>query len=304
MLSFKQSAWLKPFIEYNTEQRRLAGGNKFKKDFHKLANNSVFGKTMENLRLRRKIDFVTKPDSLKKLAAQATFKSASIIKEDLVSVERIVDELTLNRPVYSGFCILDISKTLMYDFHYNVIKRNYGRDSKLLFTDTDSLMYQIFTTDIYEDLRIQSDLYDFSEYPIDHANYSAVNAKKIGKMKDELQGELIIEFVGLRSKMYSILHMKTDRDTQQTSQKEIKKAKGVKKCVVKYDIRHENYKTTLLGEMKSFYATMCSIVSKKHQLQSIEMNKQALNSFDDKRLILNDGISTLPYGHYRDVLSK
>ena len=102
----------------------------------------IAGKTMENLRNRRTVDLVTSEEKLKKLAAQPSFKQFKIFHENLVAVERAKVKLTLNRPIYVGFAILDLSKTLMYDFHYNYIKRKYP-DSTLLFTNTNSLTYQI-----------------------------------------------------------------------------------------------------------------------------------------------------------------
>lgn len=142
ILSFQQSPWLKIYIDFNTRQRMMAR-NDFEKDFFKLMNNSMF-KTMENLRNRRKVDLVTEEKRLKKIAAQPIFKSFTIFYEHLLAIERTVSELTLNRPIYIGLCVLDISKTLMYDWHYNFVKLHYPNEkSKLLFTDTDSLVYKI-----------------------------------------------------------------------------------------------------------------------------------------------------------------
>ena len=152
VLSFKQSPWLKEYIDFNTRQC-TAARNDFEKNFFKLMNNSMFGKTMENLRHRRNIDLVNNEKKLKKLAAQPTFKSFRIFHENLTAVERAQAELMLNRPIYVGFCVLDLSKTLMYDFHYNYVKEKYPKpNSKLMFTDTDSLAYIIKTDDLYADM--------------------------------------------------------------------------------------------------------------------------------------------------------
>ncbi|CAB3978273.1 Gastrula zinc finger [Paramuricea clavata] len=129
-----------------------------------------------------------------------------IMNENLIVVKRMKEVLTLNKPCYVGMSILDLSKTLMYDFHYNTIKKEYGDRSKLLFTDTDSLMYEIKTDDVYEDFRRigeEQDCWDNSDYPKDSPYYSAHNKKVIGKFKDEAEGVPVVEFVGLRSKMYS-----------------------------------------------------------------------------------------------------
>ncbi|CAB3976958.1 Hypothetical predicted protein [Paramuricea clavata] len=128
------------------------------------------------------------------------------MNENLIVVKRMKEVLTLNKPCYVGMSILDLSKTLMYDFHYNTIKKEYGDKSKLLFTDTDSLMYEIKTDDVYEDFKRigeEKDCWDNSDYPKDSPYYSAHNKKVIGKFKDEAGGVPVIEFVGLRSKMYS-----------------------------------------------------------------------------------------------------
>ena len=113
------------------------------KDFFKLMNNIVFGKTMENLRKRVDVRLVTNEKKLLKLTSKPTYVSTKIFNENLVAVHKIKEALTLNRPAYVGMCILDLSKTLMYDFHYNYIKKKYGDRAKLLFTDTDSLTYEI-----------------------------------------------------------------------------------------------------------------------------------------------------------------
>ena len=158
---------------------------------------------MKNLRNRRTLDLVMSEEKLKKLAAQPSFKHFKIFHENLVAVERAKIELTLNRPIYVGFAILDLLKTLMYDFHYNYIKRKYP-DSTLLFTNTDSLTYQIQTDNVYEDFYGDKHLFDFSGYEKESPFYYDENKKVISKIKDELNGENIEEFVGLRAKMYSL----------------------------------------------------------------------------------------------------
>ena len=149
ILQFEQKPWLDKFIQCNTIQRSLAT-NDFSKDLYKLLNNATFGKTMENKRNRRNITLVSKGKPLEKLVSQPTFKSFRIFSENLVAVERYNSSTYLNKPIFTGFCALDLSKLLMYDFHYNFIKTNYpNRSSVLLFMDTDSLCYKIRTHDIY-----------------------------------------------------------------------------------------------------------------------------------------------------------
>ena len=237
VLEFNQSAWLKQYIDFNTEKRTNAK-NAFEKDFFKLMNNSVFGKTMENIRKRVDVRLVTDEKKLLKIAAKPTYVSSKIFNENLVAVHKIKETLTLNRPAYVGMCILDLSKTLMYDFHYNYIKQKYDSKAKLLFTDTDSLTYEIETNDVYQDFWNNKDKFDNSDYSQDSQYFDRTNKKVIGKFKDEAAGMPITEFVGLRSKMYS--YMK-DND------KGGKTAKGIKKNIIKNNITHENYKNVLFN---------------------------------------------------------
>ena len=136
-IKFVESNWMKPYIDKNTNSRAKAKNN-FEKDFFKLMNNSVFGKTMENIRNRVDVKLVNTEEKLRKLVAKPNFRSRKIFSENLVSVHMKKTSLTMNKPVYLGMCILDLSKTIMYDFHYNYIKSKYGDKAKLLFSDTDS----------------------------------------------------------------------------------------------------------------------------------------------------------------------
>ena len=288
VLEFNQSPWLKEYIDFNTEKRTNAK-NAFEKDFFKLMNNSVFGKTMENIRKRVDVRLVTDENKLSKMADKPTYVSSKIFNENLVAVHKIKETLTLNRPAYVGMCILDLSKTLMYDFHYNYIKQKYGSKAKLLFTDTDSLTYEIETSDAYQDFWNDKDKFDNSDYPQDSQYFNTTNKKVIGKFKDEAAGIPITEFVGLRSKMYS--YMK-DND------KGGKTAKGIKKNIIKKNITHENYKNVLFNN-KQMHHTMKTIRSNLHQLGSYELNKVSLSCFDDKRYIHNNGVTSHAYGHYK-----
>ena len=282
VLSFDQSPWLKQYINFKTEKRRLAK-NAFEKDFFKLMNNSVYGKNMENLRKRIDVRLVTnKRRLLKLITSRPTFISSKIFNENLVAVHKIKETLTLNRPSYIGMCVLDLSKLLMYDFHYGYIKRRYGNKAQLLFTDTDSLTYEIETDDVYQDFWKDKDMFDNSDYNKDSPFFYDDNKKVIGKMKDEAAGVIVTEFVGLRSKMYSY----------------VKTAKPVKKNVVKNEITHKSYKDVLLNE-RQLRHSMRTIRSKGHQLGAYEINKVSLSCFDDKRYLLDDGITSLSYGHYK-----
>ena len=286
VLEFKQSPWLKQYIDFNTEKRKSAK-NDFEKDFFKLMNNSVFGKTMENIRKRVDVRLVTDENKLLKLASKPTYVSSKIFNENLVAVHKIKETLTLNRPAYVGMCILDLSKTLMYKFHYEYIKDKYGEKARLLFTDTDSLTYEIEANDVYKDFWKDKDRFDNSDYPKSSPYFDMVNKKVIGKFKDEAAGIPITEFVGLRSKMYSYI-----KDIGKGG----KTAKGIKKNVIKSNIKHEDYKDTLLNT-KQMYHKMKTIRSENHELSSYEINKVSLSCFDDKRYIHEDGKTSYAYGH-------
>ena len=291
-IKFIESAWLKPYIDKNTNLRTQAKNN-FEKDFFKLMNNSVFGKTMENIRNRVNVKLVNTEERLKKLVAKPNLKSPpKIFSENLVSVHLKKTSLTMNKPVYLGMCILDLSKTIMYDFHYNYIKPKYGAKAKLLFTDTDSLMYEIETEDFYKDISGDvKDRFDTSDYPENHPSGipTGINKKVLGMFKDEAAGKIIKEFVGLRAKLYSFI---------MEDGKENKRCKGVKTQVVKNSITHEDYKTCLKTG-KEQLRKQNIIRSYEHEVFTEEVNKIALSAADDKRYILDDGINTLAWWHHR-----
>ena len=291
VLGFAQSTWLKGYIDFNTEKRKQAS-NDFEKDFFKLMNNSVFGKTMENLRKRVNVKLVTNQTKLTKLTASPSFESFRIFSENLAAINMKKTKLYLNRPIYVGFAILDLSKVLMYDFHYNYMTSKYGSQSKLLFTDTDSLCYDVKTNDLYRDFLQDLEYFDTSEYPAEHFLYSATNKKVLGKMKDETHGVPIEEFIGLLPKMYSILF------TEHNKPVEKKTAKGISKNVTKRVIRHQDYKNCLF-EKQLHMARMNQIRSENHQLYSVTLNKTSLSPYDDKRYILSNGFDTLAHGHYK-----
>ena len=289
-IKFVESEWMKPYIEKNTNLRAKAKNN-FEKDFFKLMNNSVFGKTMENIRNRVDVKLVNTKEKLIKLVAKPNFRSRKIFSENLVSVHMKKTSLTMNKPVYLGMCILELSKTIMYDFHYNYIKPKYEDKAKLLFTDTDSLMYEIKTEDFYKDISGDvKDRFDTSDYPQNHPSGipTGINKKVLGMMKDEAAGKIIKEFVGLRAKLYSFV---------MDDGEETKKCKGIKKQVVESSISHEDYKTCLLTG-KEQLRKQNILRSYNHEVYTEEVNKIALSALDDKRYILSDGVHTLAWGHY------
>ena len=289
-LKFEQSPWMEPYIRMNTNLRKKAASG-FEKDLYKLMNNSVFGKMMENLRKRVDVKLVRseEEDKLMRLIASPTFARANIFDSDLAAVQMHKSRLVLNWPVYVGMSILNLSKRLMYDFYYNEMKAQYGDRCQLLYMNTDSLLLEIQTQDVYKDMAKHTDLYDTSDYPKDHLLHSEANKKVLGKMKDECAGRPIAEYVGLQPKMYSILEAGWLAAN-------IKKAKGVRKAVIKKHIRHEQYKEALF-EKHTFRHNMDVLRSEQHRMYGQHLNKVSLSPFDSKCWISENGVDMLAYGN-------
>ena len=214
-IEFDHSPWLKTYIDFNT-QLITAATNDFEKDFFKLMNNSVFGKTMESVRKHRNIKLVTTEEKYLRTVMKPNFKSGVVFGENLMGCEMGKIKVVMNKPVYLGQAILDISKIVMYEFHYDYMIPKYGDRLKLCYMDTDSLVYLIRTEDFYAD--ISDDVqtrFDTSGYIPDgycvpgtteqsHRPFPVgLNKKVIGLMKDELGGKIMTEFVTLRPKLYS-----------------------------------------------------------------------------------------------------
>lgn len=371
IISYDQSAFLSPFIQLNTNLRTKCK-NEFEKEFFKLMNNSVFGKTMENIRNRIVYKLVNNPKKFSRLTAKPSFKRATVITQDvLVGVEMDQDKIFLNKPVYVGATILDLSKLIMLEYHYDYIIKRYGDKATLLFTDTDSLAYEIETDDIFKDRQEDMHLFDFSDYPDNHrifdfgadaekttAEWKAMNKKVVGKFKDELMGKIILEFVGLRPKMYSY-HTEDTNDKKERcvckqdctcrnckckdeeinggickcTYQNVKKGKGIKKCVLKSNTKFACYKNTLFAmrdncqrvkkeslidpknskmlaewiekdentpsNVGSSRLQMTSLRSFNHRVYTITANKIGLSAYDNKRFISDDGVNSCSYGHYR-----
>ena len=248
------------------------------------------GKSFENVRLRRNIQLAVNPKAVKRLVAKPTFKSSDIITDDLSLIEMLRSKVTLNKPIYTGFCVLELSKWLMYDFHYRHMVTKYEQKARLCFTDTDSLCYHVTTPDLYADMKSSMDLFDTSNYPVDERGlFSMTNAKVVGKMKDECGGEAPRQFVGLRSKMYSLQIRRDDRKPKLT-------AKGINRTFVRHHLRHELYLNTLLSG-RTTKASFRRFRSKRHRVHTVTVDKLCLSAFDNKRYIKDCGIATYAYGH-------
>jgi len=289
ILSFDQGPWLKPWIDYCTMQRMTAQ-SEFESDLAKLQANATFGKTMEQVRHRVNIRLICDPHKLTKAVSKVSFRKSEIINDDLVMVHGAKRAVKLNKPISVGFCILEISKLIMYRFYYNYLKPKYGDKCTLLFTDTDSLCCHIQTEDLYHDMAENADLFDTSNFEPHHPLYSLANHRVLGKFKSETGSLVPRVFVGLRAKMYSL------DVPNQTKQSKIR-VKGVKKSYVKKHVRHQQF-LDVLKTKKRTQSRFRTFQSKNHTVQTVEINKTCLGGFDDKRYILNDGVHTLAYGHY------
>ena len=220
VIEFNQSAWLKPYIDFNTDLRTKAK-NDFEKDFFKLMNNSVFGKTMENIRKHKDIKIVTNTKAYLKNVMKPNFKSGVLFGENLMGCEMGKTKVVMNEPVYLGQAILDLSKIVMYKFHYDYMVPKYGDNLKLCYMDTDSLVYHIKTEDFYEDIAGDiEERFDTSGYIKEDARPLPIgeNKKVIGFMKDKLGGKIMTEFVALRPKLYACRKLNGEED---------KKCKGI-----------------------------------------------------------------------------
>ena len=203
-------------------------------------NNSVFGKTMENIRKHIDIKLVTTDKKRSKLVSEPNYHTINLISENLSITEMKKTKVKMNKPIYLGLSILEISKILMYEFWYDYMKPKYGNNVKLCYMDTDSFIMDIKTDYFYEDFANDvENRFDTLNYEVNRPLPVGKNKKVIGLMKDELGGKIITEFVTLRPKTYSYL---TDDG------KEDKKAKGTNKCVIKKMIRFNDYKKCLLND--------------------------------------------------------
>ena len=287
VIEFNQKEWLGPYIDKNIELRKVSP-NDFKKDFFKLMNNAVFGKTMENIRRHGDIKLVTTNKRRSKLVSEPNYHTINLISEDLSIIEMKKTKGKVNKPIYLGLSILEISKTLMYEFWYDYMKSKYGNDVKLCYMDTDSFILNVKTNDLYEDIANDvENRFDTSNYEVNRPLPMGKNKKVIGLMKDELGGKIITEFVTLRPKTYSYL---TDDG------KEDKKAKGTKKCVIKKMIKFNDYKKCLLND-EVILKSQQRFISNKHDIYTENINKIALSNNDDKRIISSNKITSYPYGY-------
>ena len=292
IIEFNQKAWFKPYIDMNTELRKVAG-NDFEKDFYKLMNTAMFGKTMENIRKHGDIKLVTTDKKRSKLVSEPNYHTANLISEDLSIIEMKKTKVKMNKPIYIGLSILEISKILMYEFWYDYLKPKYDNNVKLCFMDTDNFKMDIKTNDVYKDIANDvENRFDTSNYEVNRPLPMRKNKKAIGLMKDELGGKIITEFVTLRPKTYSNL---TD------DSKEDKKAKGTKKCVIKKMIKFNDYEKCLLND-EVILKSQQRFISKKHDVSTENINKIVLSNNNDKRIISSNKITSYSYGYKGEIV--
>ena len=289
VVQFTQKAFLRPYIEFNTKQRALAQ-SKHEKDFYKLRNNSLFGKTMEDVRKHGNYKLVTDVNTFQRLASSPLFIDRDIINEDIVGVKLYKPTVVLNRPIFVGQAILEHAKLAMYNLFYSTIHScPLIRKIKLLGGDTDSFFLQLTVdhdktaSDVLNSLK---DMVDFSNYPTTHPLYSNDNKARLGCFKDELAGREIEEMILLRPKMYSI-KVKDDAD-------EIKRAKGIGRSVVK-NLRHFDYQQAY-HQTRESTVQMTVLRSFSHTVHTHTFRKRGLSCWDDKRVWVGMNES-LPHGH-------
>ena len=276
VIKFQQKAWLKLYNDMNTQLRKKAK-SEFEKDLFKLMNNSVFGKTMENVRKHRNLKLMTTEEKRIKLVSETNYHTTKHFSDNLLVIEMKKAKVKMNKPVDLDMLVLDISKTLMYDFWHDYVKPKYNGKAKLCYMDTDSFVINISIEDFFEDINNNVERW-FDTFNYDENDKRplqiGVNKKVIGMFKDELGRRIMKEFCALRAKTYAYLK---DDDIKK------KKSKGVKRCIINRRLMFENYKDSLFNN-KTILRSQQRFKSDHHNEYTEEVNKIALNSNDDKRL--------------------
>ena len=297
ILAFSQKSWLKPYIQFNNEKRKEVTSD-FEKNFFKKMNNSFYGKTCMNVRKRLNVRAALNVEQSKKYLSSPSLEYFEIVNDFLTLFKCKKTNLVLDKPIYVGFTVLELSKLKMYSLYYDYFKSYYNDNCSLLYMDTDSFIMEIKCNNVYNDLKLHfSDILDLSNFDKDYKftsihkdmpdiqMYDIANKGKLGKLKNDYCFP-IKEFIGLKCKLYSVSY----------GDKVKLKAKGVKKSSLA-NLTIESYKNILKND--SFTRnTQCSIISKKHDIYSIVQNKVSLSSFYDKKYLLNDSINSRSYGHF------
>ena len=292
-LHFRQAAFFEPYISYNSTKRQQAS-NAFEKDYYKLKNNALFGKTMENVRRRINYRLCNRADKLTTLASRPEFLSSNIFCEDLVGVRLCKESIILNKPIFIGQAVLDLSKLEMYELRYIHLKRyedTLQGEIRISGGDTDSFFLRVdripVDTLLLPHMRTDG-LLDSSNYSPTHPLFSNDCKAKLGCIKDEAGGKPFIEWILLRPKAYSM---------QASHGKDVKRAKGVRRNTLQSEIQHEDYRRAFLEQME-FYHSQRRIGSQKHINYTLQYQKLTLTFLDDKRGWIEMNRS-LPYGNHQ-----
>lgn len=292
-VKFTQTPWLKEYINLNTNLRN-SSKNKFDRNLYKTKNNSIYGKTMENVDRRVDVKLVShwervghKVNCAESLLAKPYFKDYKIFSENLVAIQMNKTKIEYNKPIYAGFSILDISKTVMYNFFYDYLKNLYGENVALLYTDTDSLILEISTDNFYNDIKNNLGEFDTSNFDKPNIHDIPQNTSAVGKFKDEFGGTPIKSFYGTGAKAYCV----------ETNQNTIKKAKGVCRSSIEKQLTLTDY-VNVIEKNSRVYCTMYTFKSHSHTMYTELMHKLALTADDDKRYLIPGSSKTLAWGHH------
>ena len=260
---------MKPYVERNIEERKKAK-NSFERDFWKLANNSVFGKTCENVMNRVDVRLFNDRKKAIKLISKPNFKRFTIYNKGLVGVQMGVTKVKINKPSNVGVSILDLSRILMFNFYYDFVQPTWGENAEVLFTDTDSLALHVHTEDLYRDIEPHvEEWFDTSKLTTRNKFWN-----RREKFKDEVPFDVITKFAGIRAK----------NSAYETLEGMVKKKdKGIKKTVIRKQITFEDFEDCVLkGAVK--HVTQNTIRSRNHMIHTESLYKKALCPKDDKRI--------------------
>jgi hypothetical protein len=289
VLSFNQKNFIAPFIEKCTLLRQQSA-TKFEQDQFKKLANCVYGKTIQNTRNYMKVKLHTNEKSYLKAVSSNTYKSFSIIGENLVQTNHSPESIVHDRPIAVGFTILELSKHFMFDFYYNKLMKDLDCKLELGMSDTDSFLFKVDDKDAFR--KHVHPYMDYSNYPTSHPFYNSTNKSKLGFFKDELTGQMdCTEFVGLKAKCYALKLQ--DKDTQMIKEKKV--CKGLGRVAINNRLRFKHYKKCLFQGIPKRY-DFNIIKSRKHVISTARINKKAISHFDSKRWIHNCGIHSDPYG--------
>ena len=285
---FFQSKFLSSYISKNLQERKEAK-DAFTSLLAKQKSNSIYGRTLMNVRKHMNVKLVTTTKKIEKLVRKKNFKEFKIFHENLAAVHLVKEKVYLNQPVFIGFSILELSKVFFYKtYYFNLMSKLSLNSIKLLYVDTDSYVIAIQNKEIFDFIKENIEMYDTSNFEKNHKLYDVNKKRELGLLKSETGNRLIYEFIGLKCKMYSLTYDEKQKNT----------AKGIRSSVIKQQLKHDLYRKSLFHD-KRFYFEMKSITHKKQKLYTTSINKLSLSNFDDKRYVLGNGYETLALGHYK-----